>query len=1510
MIPRNKKTKRLFRTLTSVCVVLSLISVGAECFSKEGKKCYYISPGGSDESGDGTRQNPWKTIEYAKDRIKDEPSEGSDIEINLGSGVYVQSDAIVFGVDDGAADFTVTYKGDGTMPVIIGGETIGGWEYYGDGIYKTNVGEREFNFLTENGEQAIPARYPDNEYLKATGENKKNSFYIPENADIPLVSDISGLETYIWSGSDIAWFSDTVSVSTYNQEKNHIVLGTNTRYTIGDGSRFYLQGAFEFLNSPGEFYLDKKTNDLYYYPRGDINSADIIVPNQANVIEFRGESPEQAVENIKISGVRICMADRGYSGVYMQNASNIEISDCKIENVGKHGVFMDGAAVNNTVKNCEISDIGYDGVLINNVSETKENNVTLKTLSKGNVVTNCMIHDGGKLVGDGSGVQIYDSAKNTVSHCRIYNFPRYGISIKGAIKPYSLKGQTVEGLLMTEDNFREAMHSEGNIIMYNDVSNVNTDSQDTGVFESWCSDVGNIVANNRFHHSGVTFSEAFGIYIDDAASGFTIKNNIVDNLQKFPGGMLGAVMHIKGIGNTVEGNILANNNGHGAFQVMSMAGEDNYDIRFMKNTVYNSGSYIYRSKSAYPDGRISGADENVFFNSEKRYEVIGVDSAIKNIWDWQEIKQMDENSLPDTDPMFFDAEADDYRYKYNSPVYKNGIEDICEGEIGLTADYPFAESEALQKLYLEDEGEKIYGSVISLRSGEEISLSLYARTVNGYRVIPQNAEFLIADNSIARCDNNRIIGIKKGKTEITILTGGKTLKYDVFVDDLPVSIEIKDTDTKLGAGDEVCLAPYVVTEFGRILRNGIRFSLENTGGDVIGTDGLNVTAIGTGTASTVITAVSEGFTLEKTIDFNVCDNIIEALNVLSEIVLVKGQQRQLGIEAVYSDGTIKEIEPSKLSFKTLDENILAIDENGVITGMDEGITTVFAVYSEEGFEISGRLTCSVRGKARNPSEKQYGSDCDDYYGVNVNVEDKTDIVGSLDGGNRIMYGGFDFSNREYTDIIFSIAVPEEHAGSPVYVRLDDPKGVVIAKLNVESTGSFSNMTEQRATLDLTEELTGIHNIYLTFSKTGTGNIAWFKFISRTEDCMDAVSKSYFENGAVIPAVGVPGYFGDIFVQFKEQAEEDSMERAVSLTDDRGNQLKILAEANEDVLRISGFGEQLLPETEYTLNLQGSELRLADGRSVINNYTTSFITSADLTRQMPVFEDSFENGIGNWKGSGGKFGENAGRTDTKSLIINKTKNGDVNDPFLLDKEIPENGVYEAWIYDDGDFVNKKTLLLNLIGTDADGNDAQIRFGIKDAEYYIFTDSTTSAPSVGVMRTKGWHRFSIDFTNPDSTKAYIDGVCVAVKNTKLKRANGFGFLNLWRNNLSVLLADDVKIYQKADYQLFADDGKHAFLCDKYFNPITEVKPGAELYIAARVENNTKGKHDAVIIAAGYEDGILSDIKFSPTITVLPGEAEFVKMAYTMPSDTANKEIKLFLWKGAGSLEPIEEHTLIKL
>lgn len=783
-------------------------------------KIYYVAPNEIDSSW-GTLDDcdteyegsTLKTLHGARDFIRGEIAGGmeSDIEILLRGGAYYLDTPLEFSTEDsGRNGFKVVYKSyPGEIAVINGGKPITGWTRHEGDIYKVNIEDGiDFHTLYENGEFAAKARVPEVRYLRTIGMDKdfpRTGIRFMQG-DIPCLKDIRGLQAYVWPGGpegDWNWYSQTINVKQVNEDTGTMILDSDTVFEIGEGSRYFIQGARELISAPGEFHFDNQERILYYRPRHlPIEAQEIVIPGMQQIIKFAGEAPDRPVHDIELCGVVVRNCDifeevievsserEGLDGsaIYICNARNITIRNCKIHNAGYHGVLLKGFAQYNWITGNLIYDIGHTGVLLEGEMRS------VKDVNKKNHIENNYIHNTGKLVGHGAGIQMIQSGENKISHNRICHTPRYSISLK-SFPTCVLLGEHIDGKVVSEENIEEFCHCNKNIIAYNDVSDGNYDSQDTGLFESWGTNADNVVEYNHFHDSNINFSFGFGIYIDDGGLRFTIRGNVINALQKHGEGRLLYAIYDKGYQDKLINNIVADNRVFRAAVGTFQMGNINKDIVSEKNIFFNSGDIYYFQN--WDDERFLRSDYNIFCNSENRYGILdeirtpgagskemggiaGIQWRNLSLEEWSRVagKDFDRHSRI-ADPLFMNAANGDYRVRFDSPAFDLGFEALDFAAIGLTADFVYGcENESMDRIFIQTPNASSI-STIKLKKEEEVQLEVVARSQSGFRmdIKKEDVHYFNDNHCIVEVDAKGYVSAKSpGICKITVLVEKNGLK--------------------------------------------------------------------------------------------------------------------------------------------------------------------------------------------------------------------------------------------------------------------------------------------------------------------------------------------------------------------------------------------------------------------------------------------------------------------------------------------------------------------------------------------------------------------------------------------------------------------------------------------------------------------------------------------------------------------------------------------------------------
>ena len=311
------------------------------------------------------------------------------------------------------------------------------------------------------------------------------------------------------------WADEALKVATYNKETKELRFAVKHGYGIGnphhkDSKRkFYALHVFEELDQPGEYYLDRQENKLYFWPPNNNRKTPIYLSLCRNPL----------VQATKVTGLQLrglVLENGSGSAIKLSGCSNARVRDCLVQNMGLSGIESSGGS-DNHVTGCEVRRTGSRAV-----SMTAGDRKTL-TKGKCSVVNNHLHHLGRYDWGGGRGVSL-GGCGNRVANNLIHHCPTGGVSYGG------------------NEHVLELNEIHDTCLLYADV----------GVFytgRDWASR-GNLVRWNYVYgtpDNGGSGSQA--IYLDDCDSGDTVVGNIVY-------GALGrGVLLGGGRDNTIRGNI-------------------------------------------------------------------------------------------------------------------------------------------------------------------------------------------------------------------------------------------------------------------------------------------------------------------------------------------------------------------------------------------------------------------------------------------------------------------------------------------------------------------------------------------------------------------------------------------------------------------------------------------------------------------------------------------------------------------------------------------------------------------------------------------------------------------------------------------------------------------------------------------------------------------------------------------------------------------------------------------
>lgn len=702
--------------------IVSLLMIGAWCVTgtadvqavEPPTVRLFVAPNGND-TADGSEQKPLATLEAARQKIRDLKKKNGGlpaggVTVFVRRGTYELPKAFqLTASDSGTQNAPVVYRAyRGEKPLLTGGKSISGFVPYRGGIVKADVAaqgfkDHYFRQLFFNGKRQILARYPNFDaanpyaggYAYVDGPlPKPYALYRDEPDDNAAVLHYRAKDARNWTHPESGeisifprynWVNDIVPIASVDREARLIRLtrGARTPGTpaIRPYDRYYVRNLLEELDQPGEWYLDKQTWTLYFWPPKPITAGAVRAAMTENLIVIG-----PGVSWITVQGFTMEGCDGAAVNVYGSD-------DCIIAGNTIHDVagrFGPAAVEVNGGHRC--------GVVGNDIFNVENGGIRLgggdaNLNPAGHYADNNYIHHVGLENGHSCGIWTSGVGQRT-SHNLIHDISRCGI-FGGGIDCIVEYNHIRHVNLETEDTggrYGGGMwHIRGEIIRYNFV-------HDT-------------LGYGRHNDRWVTPYFSWGIYLDDDQSYTQVYGNIV--ARTTAGGC-----HIHaGRNNVVENNIFVESSGpqiqysgHDPksplvaqrlkefkkiqenpayvkkYPDIATANLDTIwhmaDNKTYRNIIYyrNPTSNLYGISNVPSDPfRQNEIDSNLIWHCGLPVNVAINGKSIK--WkDWQK-EGYDAHSVV-SDPLFVDPDKDDYRLKPDSPAFKLGFKAIPVEKIG------------------------------------------------------------------------------------------------------------------------------------------------------------------------------------------------------------------------------------------------------------------------------------------------------------------------------------------------------------------------------------------------------------------------------------------------------------------------------------------------------------------------------------------------------------------------------------------------------------------------------------------------------------------------------------------------------------------------------------------------------------------------------------------------------------------------------------------------------------
>ena len=672
--------------MVSTALALSILAGYSNLAAAE----FYVATDGNDAwSGRLATPNaqrtdgPFATLSHARDAVRtarERDAKPRPHTVLVRGGTYFLDDTFVLAPhDSGAEGAPVTYAAyPGERPVLSAGRVIENWRQ-GEGgpwvadLPEVKAGRWHFHQLFVDGQRRRRARSPNEFYYrmkllhftdpkgKPHASHRRFRFGKGDVERWDNLHDVQIIAFFNWYTTH-HWISDV------DEEHRIVQLSSRSRRPFGRAAepeqRYIVVNCREALDAPGEWYLDRKTGRLTYYPMPgeNLREVQVIAPVLKEIVRFEGDADAGLfVEHLTLRGLsfqhsdwdlpRDCAADAQNhrsmksQAIFARGLLHSTFEDCEIAHVGAFALWLERGCKDVRVERCHLHDLGAGGIRVGEDDPPESEEQVTERI----VIDNNFIHDSSHVFHAGIGVWISHCPHNRVTRNEICDLDYTGISVGWRWDPR----ESFAHHNLVEGNH---IHHLGRAVL-SDLAGVYMlgKSPDT------------IVRNNVIHDVCSYSYGGWGLYGDAYSRDMVFEKNLCYRTTS------GGFFQNYGSNNIVRNNVFAFVKQRGQIS-RGTRDVEGLVLSVERNIVYNDNELVVGSRVTSSNARF---DRNLYRVPE------GVAAMFngKPFSEWQASGQ-DQHSVF-ADPQFVHVESDDFRLKPDSPAFGLGFEPLDYREVGL-----------------------------------------------------------------------------------------------------------------------------------------------------------------------------------------------------------------------------------------------------------------------------------------------------------------------------------------------------------------------------------------------------------------------------------------------------------------------------------------------------------------------------------------------------------------------------------------------------------------------------------------------------------------------------------------------------------------------------------------------------------------------------------------------------------------------------------------------------------
>jgi hypothetical protein len=460
----------------------------------------WVSPRGSDSDA-GTKAAPFATLGRAQKAVRQllrlEPDAG--VVVILRGGVYrLERPLELTARDSGRQGHDVVWRAyRGERPLVSGAVRVPGsaWSRFGKetNLWRARVGKVATRELYVDGQRAIRAstgEYPAGflpswngsgpesgiEYLPSIEPNGLNQASWGDPSKWTNVGDIEAVILTQWKTMSVPLRSiapaagstpGLLHMAEPAWKNANVFLGPDGKpgiWSFWQVTRF--ENALQFLDSPGEWYLDEKRGWLYYmpYPWENLRTADVELPVLQSLIRGEG-STRKPIEHVEFRGLTFSYAtwlqpssDNGYvsdqggfhllgsghepnvighdphnaptpGNVSFGFARDVRFVNDRFRHLGAVGLALGTGSQHALVRGSTFADVGSSAIQLSGIAAADHNPESRAQKSFGNTISGNLISHVAWGYPDAPGIFVGFSSGTKVIHNTVEDVPWSGIAL-------------------------------------------------------------------------------------------------------------------------------------------------------------------------------------------------------------------------------------------------------------------------------------------------------------------------------------------------------------------------------------------------------------------------------------------------------------------------------------------------------------------------------------------------------------------------------------------------------------------------------------------------------------------------------------------------------------------------------------------------------------------------------------------------------------------------------------------------------------------------------------------------------------------------------------------------------------------------------------------------------------------------------------------------------------------------------------------------------------------------